>query len=592
MKKLLLSLVCIFMTAVSALATTVYFENTANWGSVYAYCWSPEVKVWPGTQVTSTIQASGRTFYAYEVPGAQQNIVFNANGGGQTKDLKVVDGAVYSGANTNSIDPIGSIVDGNFVAAGEVVIEYATIYVAVSTFNYPNCYIYSWSPTLFGDWPGSQMTKTTIDGTDYWSIKIDKREIEGVTVGGWKLNAGVGQAESVNNEKGTVFEDGKVYTLTSGTGTDLGVVVDPTDPWADNKLAIHGQLFGDSNWSSMDLTKVEDGVYELTSNIFPGNFGLKVMDQAGEQVSWVGGAATITEADKVYSFNSGDNSSSTLEGNYTITYNSLENTIKFSPYQGEVTDNFTYAVYGQIFGDENWSSQNLEKVENGVYELTAKLVAGEFGVKLMDKDGNQVAWVGGNATVTEENKAYAFAGDTNSSSTLVGNYTITYNILNNTITFAPYQGEIEEVITYGVHGTMCGDADWTTYEMTEDQGKWYITLDLVEGDFGIRQATNGAQTNWYSAPNGENAMDVAGVYPATNYGGTNWHNTLTGKFRLMFDPEAETLDVQISEGIEGVSAAQTAAPVYYNLQGMKVAQPVSGLYIVVRGNKVTKELVK
>ncbi len=583
------------MTALSALATTVYFENTANWSTVNAYCWAPEVKGWPGTAVTTTIEASGRTFYAYEVPGAQTKIIFNAgNGGAQTKDLPVEDGVVYTGANTSNLDPAGHIVDGEFVPVGQVEIEYATIYVAVTTWNYPECYIYSWSPSLFGSWPGSQMTKTTVNGQDYWSIKIDKREITGVTVGGWKLNAGEGKAESNNNEKGTVFEDGKVYTLTSGVGSDLGVVVDPTDPWADYKLAVHGQLFGDTNWSSMDLTKVEDGVYELTANIIPGNFGIKVMDDSGEQVNWIGGGSVeITEANTAYPFNSGDNSSTTLSGNYTITYNSLENTIKFTPYGGQISDVISYGIHGQIFGDENWSSMNLEKVENGVYELTAKIVPGEFGVKIMDVDGNQTGWVGGTATITEADKEYTFEGDTNSTSTLEGNYTITYNVLNKTIKFSPYGGEIDEVITYAIHGTICGDADWTSYVMTEDNGKWVVTLDIVEGDFGIKQMTNGAQTNWYSAPNEENAMDAEGTYATTSFGGTNWHNTIVGRYKFTFDPEAETLVVDNAVGIEAVNAAaQAEAPVYYNLQGMKVAQPANGLYIVVRGNKVTKELVK
>ena len=44
-------------------------------------------------------------------------------------------------------------------------------------------------------------------------------------------------------------------------------------------------------------------------------------------------------------------------------------------------------------------------------------------------------------------------------------------------------------------------------------------------------------------------------------------------------------------GVEGIDV-ETAAPVYYNLQGVEVANPQNGLYIVKQGNKVSKQLVK
>lgn len=51
---------------------------------------------------------------------------------------------------------------------------------------------------------------------------------------------------------------------------------------------------------------------------------------------------------------------------------------------------------------------------------------------------------------------------------------------------------------------------------------------------------------------------------------------------------------QVSDsGVVGIESIEgnTAAPVYYNLQGIKVANPENGIYIVKRGNKVTKEYV-
>lgn len=270
MKKFLLSLASVVMFASAASATTVYFENTANWDAVGAYCWAPEVKAWPGTAVTTTIEASGRTFYAYEVPGSQENIIFNNNVKDntlKTKDLKVVDGAVYSAANATSIDPIGSIANGVFTPAGEVVIEYATIYVPVSDWDKAECNIYTWDPNLFGGWPGSAMTKTTVNDIAYWSIKIDKREIDGVKVGGWKLNGDGSESDNVTN--GTVFKDGFAYSL-DGTSTEVGGGDDP-QPGV-TPLYVCGSI---SNWATSDAYKMTGnaaGEYTIHLDKLTGEF--------------------------------------------------------------------------------------------------------------------------------------------------------------------------------------------------------------------------------------------------------------------------------------------------------------------------------
>ena len=41
-------------------------------------------------------------------------------------------------------------------------------------------------------------------------------------------------------------------------------------------------------------------------------------------------------------------------------------------------------------------------------------------------------------------------------------------------------------------------------------------------------------------------------------------------------------------GVANIELDETAAPVYYNLQGVRVANPEKGLYIVVKGNKSSK----
>ena len=213
MKKFYFFLVAM-LVSVAASATSVYFENTLGWSSVNCYCWAPEVSKWPGDAVTETITIDGRTFYVYNVPGDQTNVIFSGDGA-QTKDLATTDGAVYSGNNVNSIDPIGTIKDGVFTPAGEIVIDYAKIYIPVSEWDKAGCYIYSWSPSLFGGWPGKEMSKVTINDEEYWTIDIDSRELTGNTIN-WKLNYNGDESDNVENAP--MFINGHVYKLDGTSG--------------------------------------------------------------------------------------------------------------------------------------------------------------------------------------------------------------------------------------------------------------------------------------------------------------------------------------------------------------------------------------
>ena len=70
---------------------TVYFENTNNWSTVYAYVWkgSSEQKKWPGTQLNSIgTNKNGKKIYRFTVPSNYTNIIFT-NNSEQTQDIYV-----------------------------------------------------------------------------------------------------------------------------------------------------------------------------------------------------------------------------------------------------------------------------------------------------------------------------------------------------------------------------------------------------------------------------------------------------------------------------------------------------------------------
>lgn len=49
---------------------------------------------------------------------------------------------------------------------------------------------------------------------------------------------------------------------------------------------------------------------------------------------------------------------------------------------------------------------------------------------------------------------------------------------------------------------------------------------------------------------------------------------------------------KVASAVENIEIGETAAPVYYNMQGVRVANPENGLYIEVRGNKSRKVMIR
>ncbi len=78
-------------------AVTVYFSDSQNWGSVYAYTWSPELSGWPGVPMTWVeTNEYGQNVYSIEVSASSAGLVFSNGSGTQTVDLTVpADGMGY-----------------------------------------------------------------------------------------------------------------------------------------------------------------------------------------------------------------------------------------------------------------------------------------------------------------------------------------------------------------------------------------------------------------------------------------------------------------------------------------------------------------
>lgn len=207
----------------------------------------------------------------------------------------------------------------------------------------------------------------------------------------------------------------------------------------------------------------------------------------------------------------------------------------------------SYKLHGQILSGSAWEDILLTE-KDGKWERTDNFVKGEFGIIPL-VDGNRIdnAWIaapkGGETTISEVNKEYATASSntTNFKSTLEGKYTVIYDPEAKTIQFVPYQGEIEEVITYALRGTIV-DGEWNDFALTEGaDGNLSTKLTVKAGTFGLKKMVNGSEKEWYAA-DGSPVMAEAGEYQA-KLNGTNWTSTLAGEYTFSFNPTTLVLTV-------------------------------------------------
>lgn len=98
-----------------------YFDNTDNWGNVYAYCWDDNHQEagsfsgkWPGKQLTETVVWNNKTLHHFSFENPSEGIkngmiIFNNGNGAQTGDFVLENNRIYntSGATSEFYVPTG-----------------------------------------------------------------------------------------------------------------------------------------------------------------------------------------------------------------------------------------------------------------------------------------------------------------------------------------------------------------------------------------------------------------------------------------------------------------------------------------------------
>lgn len=389
------------------------------------------------------------------------------------------------------------------------------------------------------------------------------------------------------------------------------------DPTPAVKYALHGQITGDPNWASSELTEA-DGKWVWTGKIVAGDFGIKKMDADFNQIGWIN-AATENDinisAEGTYnaSENGAGNWKSTLEGNYTLTFDPAAQTLTLAKYEGDVSVVKSYALKGTITGTEEWVSIPMTEGEDGTWSWTGDVKAGSFGVQYLE-NGIQQKWYAS----ANEAAAIDAPGDYNATENgknwtlnLEGKMTFIYNptTLVLTVTGGSQSpvGTPEKVYLVGNFG----DTHWDTtapVEMTKDGDKFSVEAELkaagTDTEDGYFSFVTAKGASWddvngsdrYGAKTKDEAITVstdveyekfaAGV----NASAANSWTLKAGKYVFTIDFEKGVVRVEpkTSTGVENISVAGEAAAEYYNLQGVRVANPANGVFIRIANGKAVK----
>ena len=416
--------------------------------------------------------------------------------------------------------------------------------------------------------------------------------------------------------------------------------VDPVDPVY--SYGIHGSVFTGS-WETREMTEAEDGTWTLTATLVAGEFGIMPLkDGQQDNYRWIAadGETTVSINTPMAAKENGSNWSSTLEGKYTFVFDPAAMTLTIkgeeSPVDPDPVDPvdpvYTYAIHGQIFGNPSWSSTAMTAAEDGTWTLTANIVAGEFGIKKLDAEGNQAGWIAAQSGYPEAVVGIAMTAatvnNTNWVSTLAGEYTFVFNPTEMTLTIQgktpvdpdpvdpdPVDPELPaHVYIVGNLATGIWDTanapELTFAEDTklfsienieikpssDESTTGYFSFITVQGSDWDTEVNNGDR---YGAPEKDALLTVpsttnvtlfkAGVNASAAY---SW-KVEAGYYDIVLDLANMTINIIESDSSAAdIELGNEEAPVYFNLQGVQVAEPAAGLYIEVRGNQVRKVMIK
>lgn len=237
------------------------------------------------------------------------------------------------------------------------------------------------------------------------------------------------------------------------------------------------------NWK---LPKVADGVYEATFTI---NQTLEFRFYK-ELSGWDGGASLgrnnesvteIIEKETTLLFTQKWQNTwkVTWNGEITFRVNLNENNVLVTKGNGtDVEHTYSYAIHGTIVnGGSDWQPFTMTE-KDGLWTISGEFVAGDFGIRKVDEQGNQTDWlfsVSGSNNIsgvgTYKMVAQSQSNGDNFHLAANGKYTLTFDPVGMTLTVSDYNIQIESKDVYCVapEGSV---ADQVRIYVYDDNGRY------------------------------------------------------------------------------------------------------------------------
>ncbi|MDE6265896.1 MAG: hypothetical protein K2M07_00905 [Muribaculaceae bacterium] len=624
MKKFLLALAGVFLLSVfTADAAKVYYENNQGWATVGTWLFGGNGAGggdMAGT--TEVVEIDGHTLYMADTNYAK--VIFrNGNnwGQGQTGDITIVDGAVWTGGQ-GTTQQIANIVGGQYVSIDDPTPANQDLYLRGSFDQYwgmlepykftkeedgtykltltdataltagtevkigSDGWGIQWGgdPSLTGDSriklePGKVYTLTNVDNA---SNMIIAEDMYGAT---WSLNPETKELTISDNQGEMPTEKWWcAWDLSDGNGWQFGqeleeqaegtfkVVVNANAASGTNYFAVFqgfsnenfddGRRYGPAGGGDLDITGTTEPIKMQTGN---GTFVLK------KNGTWTVVIDPTDQANTTISFDYGD---STGEANIMINdrtetgYDS-----KYYPMEALAdTDDDDYTWSGQIGAED----EVMFSIHGVTYGYDPSIIN---SIEEDDATGNLIIVY----PLSDENPQYVrFDFDSN--------VTFNVNISNKTVTLIqtdPAHATINITKANGASGIhrmnlISGSTDSyaTIHTITFEEGDCVDfrlgdkRYNPVFSDVNVLADATAVPFTLEEAPDGEAAPEWKGTMGSPVYVRIN--NDLTG-----------VVQSDVPTGVEAV-VAEEAEAVYYNLQGIRVDNPEKGIFIKVNGNKAVK----
>ena len=367
---------------------------------------------------------------------------------------------------------------------------------------------------------------------------------------------------------------------------------------------IHGSIFGNDSWETLNMTKQADGTFALTMALRAGAFGVKAF---GESEVWFADPSNQTVADGqalTLATSNINNFSSSLTGLYTITLDPVAMTITFTPVanipatiQAVPNAAANYNAFQINVADYFVTRSGEYSLTNGTYSATS--TDGIFANVPYSESAYTISYSVLSAEVAIAQPAFT-AADFNVrevNSELIESVTPgKANLFVKVKATSGYYYALPQVVCK-VDDVSCDNVTvaWNS-SADKDAYDFAITvpdaIDITKDEYGNLKVTGEKTFNVSITPQ----YPFAVVAPASAEAPRRAAGVPTALFAGMevaFDPITVTPSTEVS-GVEGIETDSSDAPAeYYNFQGQRVnGELTPGCYIRRQGSSVTKVMIR